>query len=47
MNWDLTILFHLPHDRFALGWEYIGPDDQCNYTTLKFYILIMTLELNF
>jgi len=25
-DWELTIELHWPHDRFALGWDYIAPD---------------------
>tara|TARA_R100001443_G_scaffold106565_1_gene115996 strand:+ start:105 stop:251 length:147 start_codon:yes stop_codon:yes gene_type:complete len=44
--WNLLIVFHWPHDRLALGWEYIGPDETHEYSTLKLYLLIMTLELD-
>lgn len=44
--WHLTITFHWPHNRFALGYEYIGPDDNCDYSTYKLYLLIATLELD-
>lgn len=45
-DWELTIQFHYPHDRFALGWEFIGPDDKHNYSTYKAYLLIATLTLD-
>ena len=33
-NWELEIAFHWPHDRFALGWETMFPDEKYNYTKL-------------
>ena len=46
MNWKLLIVTHWPHDRCALGWEYIGPDQENNYTTLKLFLFVVTLELD-
>jgi hypothetical protein len=45
-DWQLEIAFHWPHDRLALGWDYIGPDESYNYTTVKAYLLICTLTLD-
>lgn len=45
-EWDLTLVLHYPHDRFLVGWEYIRPDEQYNYTTVKLFLFIITLELN-
>ena len=30
MDWHLEIAFHWPHDRMALGWECIKPDEENN-----------------
>lgn len=46
MNWQLEIAFHWPHDRLALGWDFMRPNEQFNYTTIKLYLLIMTLTLD-
>jgi len=46
MNWTLEIAFHWPHDRFALGWEYIAPDEQYDYYTIKLYLGILTITLD-
>jgi hypothetical protein len=46
MNWELEIAFHWPHDRFALGWEFMAPDEKHNYTTVKVYLLIVTFTLD-
>lgn len=46
-NWELEIAFHWPHDRLALGWEFIHPDEKCNYKTIKVYLFIATLTLDF
>jgi hypothetical protein len=47
MDWSLEIAFHWPHDRFALGWEYMSPDDKHTYSTLKVYIFFTTFTLDF
>lgn len=46
MNWDLELVFHLPHDRLAVGWDWMRPDDECNYHTVKLYFLISTITIN-
>jgi len=47
MNWNLEIAFHYPHDRFAIGWEFIDKDKQYNYRTINVYLFIATFTLNF
>ncbi len=47
MNWELTIQFHFPHDRFSVGWEVIQPTEEFNYTTISIYLFIVTLTLDF
>tara|TARA_R110000744_G_scaffold348144_1_gene453663 strand:+ start:1553 stop:1699 length:147 start_codon:yes stop_codon:yes gene_type:complete len=46
-DWQLEIAFHWPHNRFALGWEFIDKDEEFNYTTIKVYLFIATLTLDF
>ncbi len=46
MNWQLEIAFHWPHNRLALGWDYMEPNEEYNYTTIKLYLLIITLTLD-
>tara|TARA_R100001460_G_scaffold31348_2_gene61759 strand:+ start:345 stop:497 length:153 start_codon:yes stop_codon:yes gene_type:complete len=46
MNWQLDIALHWPHDRFALGWEYIGADEKENITTFKVYFFISTIAFH-
>jgi hypothetical protein len=46
MNWNLEIGFHFPHNRFALGWEYIGTDEEHDYITITLYLFITTFTLN-
>jgi len=46
MNWKLTISFHWPHDRFALGWQIIQPEEREPYWTLTLYLGIATLDLD-
>jgi len=47
MNWNLEIAFHYPHDRLAVGWEFIGKDEQYDYRTINVYLFISTFTLNF
>jgi hypothetical protein len=47
MNWTLDIALHFPHHRFLLGWEYIASDEQYNYTTIRLYLFIATLTLDY
>jgi len=46
MNWQLEIAFHWPHDRLAVGWDYMKPNEDYNYTTIKLYLFIVTLTLD-
>lgn len=46
MNWQLEIAFHWPHDRFAVGWDYMRPNEDYNYTTIKLYLFVVTLTLD-
>ncbi len=43
----IEIAFHLPHDRLALGWDWIRPDEQYDYTTVRLYLLITTITINY
>jgi len=45
-DWQLTIQFHFPHDRLALGWEVMHPDKEHNYYTFRVYLFIATLTLD-
>jgi hypothetical protein len=47
MNWTLEIGFHLPHDKLMLGWEYLPPSEDYNYSTIRVSLLIITLTLDF
>jgi hypothetical protein len=46
-DWELTIELHWPFDRFALGWDYIAPDEEYNYSTSKLYLLFITITLDY
>jgi hypothetical protein len=46
-DWELTIEFHWPNDRFALGWEHIDPDETFEYSTSKLYLLFITITLDY
>lgn len=43
----ITIKFHWPHDRFALGWEIFYPDAEYETTEVVIFVGIMTLEIEF
>ena len=47
MTWNLLISFHYPHNRFALGWEYLAPDESIKYNTLTLYLFIATIDFNY
>ena len=47
MDFTLEIGFHFPHDKLMLGWEYIGPSEDYNYSTLRISLLIVTFTLDF
>jgi|TARA_R100000084_G_scaffold109439_1_gene76838 hypothetical protein len=40
---NLEFAFHFPHDRFAIGWEYIGPDKEYNTSIIRIFLLILTI----
>jgi len=46
MNWNLELALHWPHDRFALGWEFIGADEKFSYDTFKLYLGVLTITLD-
>jgi len=47
MDWQLVISLHYPHDRFALGFETLQPDEETPYYTVRLYLLIVTIDFNF
>lgn len=46
MNWQLEIAFHWPHNRFALGWDYLAPSDEEPFHTYRLYLFVVTLTLD-
>ena len=42
----IEIAFHWPHDRLALGWDWMRPDEEFDYTTIKLYLLVVTITIN-
>ncbi len=46
-DWELEIALHWPHQRLALGWEVIEPNENFSYTTIKLYLFVITLTLDF
>ena len=47
MNYEIYIVGHFPHDRFALGWEYVAADDEFSYNSFTLYFLIFTITINY
>jgi hypothetical protein len=45
-EWVLSIAFHFPHDRLAIGWEFINADEKDNYYTINVFLFIATLTLD-
>ena len=46
-EWVLSIAFHFPHDRLAVGWEFINADDKENYYTINIFLFVATLTLTY
>ncbi len=46
MNWELELILTWPHDRIALGWEYIGPSDNEPISTYRIFLGIFTLAFH-
>jgi hypothetical protein len=46
MGWTLTFSLHWPHDRFALGWEYIRPTEDEPLDSYILFLLILTISLD-
>lgn len=42
----MQISFHWPHDRLALGWDWVRPSFKFNYHTFTLYLLICTVDIN-
>ena len=47
MIWTIKLELHWPHDRFLLGWEFIGADEDYDYRTIKLYLSLCTISYNF
>jgi len=46
MNWELELNLHWPHDRFALGWQYIGEDEKEPLRSYILFLLVLTIEFH-
>jgi hypothetical protein len=47
MDYSVTFSAHYPHDRFALGWEYIAPQKKYKYHTVTIYLFIITINIDY
>ncbi len=46
MNWELELIATWPHDRFLIGWEYIGPSEQEPISTYRISLGFIALSYN-
>ena len=46
MNWTLEFNVHWPHDRLALGWEYIGSDKNDPVRSYTVFLTILTISFH-
>lgn len=44
---NVVISLDWPHNSFALGWEYVEPDDEYNYHTYRIFLGMITIEIDF
>lgn len=44
---QLRILFHLPHNRLALGYDVYYQDEDNDTSIIVLYLLFVTLEIEF
>jgi hypothetical protein len=40
MDWSIKLSAHYPHDRFALGWEYIAPQKGLHLSHIHYLFII-------
>jgi hypothetical protein len=45
-DWDLMLSLHWPHDRLALGWEYLRPTPNDKWHTIQIFLFMATFTLN-
>jgi len=43
----IVLAFHWPHDRCALGWEILYPNEEEKTTIVTIFLGIVTVELMF
>ncbi len=46
IDWELEIGFHWPHDRLAIGWEVLYPDEKFDYTSYVLFLGFITITLD-
>ena len=46
MNWQLHVIFHYPHDRFAFGWEAMFANDEVPFNTYQIFLGIITVRID-
>ena len=46
IDWELEIGFHWPHNRLAIGWEVLHPDEKFDYTSHVLFLGFITITLD-
>lgn len=41
--WEVALNFRWPHEGFSIGWDIFNPDEQDDYTTVKIYLGLVTV----
>ena len=45
-DWSVDISLHWPHNRCALGWQYMGPTENVQWHTTELFIFTITVTIN-
>ena len=45
-DWSVDISLHWPHNRCALGWQYLAPTDVVHWYTAELFLFVVTITIN-
>jgi hypothetical protein len=45
-DWSIDITLHWPHNRCALGWQYLAPTDVVHWHTAEIFLFVVTITAN-
>ena len=45
-DWSIDISLHWPHNRCALGWQYLGPLENVKWHTTEIFLFVITISIN-